>query len=231
MTDKAKILIILTSHHQLGESDELTGFWWEEFATPYRMFVERGHEVVLASPKGGRPPHDPASLEELDETPDDVAWFMADDAAMKSLNATRRLESVDFTAYSAVFFPGGHGPMWDLSDNAKLGRELLAAHRAGVILSAVCHGPAAFLSASGRDGNVLLDGTEMTGFSNEEEQQVGLDDVVPFLLESELRAAGADYQKGRSGDVFVVRDRLLITGQNPASSRAVAEEILAALDE
>lgn len=229
MADNAKILIVLTSHHQLGDTGNLTGFWWEEFATPYRLFTERGCDVILASPKGGRPPHDPVSLEELDETPDDVAWFMADDDAMKQLDATRRLETVQFSDYDAVFFPGGHGPMWDLSDNAKLGRELIAARAAGVILSAVCHGPAAFLSASVRDGNVLLEGTRLTGFSNEEEQQAGLDDVVPFLLESELRDGGADYQKLPSGEVLVVRDGLMITGQNPASSRAVAEAIVSAL--
>jgi putative intracellular protease/amidase len=229
MSDSKSVLFVVTSHNKLGDTDNKTGFWWEELATPYRALKEAGHVVAFASPKGGRPPHDPSSLEELDETPADVEWFMMNDEAMDKLERTQLLSSVELTAFDAVFFPGGHGPMWDLASNDSLGKKLRKANDEGVLIAAVCHGPAALLSANTPDGNPVLDNREVTGFSNEEEQGVGLEEVVPFLLESKLRKQAKSYDKAPSGKQFVIRDGNLITGQNPGSSAAVANELLEAL--
>lgn len=224
-----KILMVLTSHDRLGDTGDKTGFWLEEFAAPYYVFKDAGAEIVLASPKGGRPPLDPKSDAADAQTPD-TGRFRKDAAAQAALAATHRLAEVMGVAFDAVFYPGGHGPLWDLvedPDSIELIETTLAA---GKPLGAVCHAPAVLRdTVSSIDGKALLDGRAVTGFSNEEETAVGLAGVVPFLLEDVLRASGARYSKQAAFAEHVVVDGTLVTGQNPASSKAAARAVLALL--
>jgi putative intracellular protease/amidase len=219
------VLIVLTSHDLLGETGEPTGFWLEELASPYYRFLDAGARVTLASPKGGRPPLDPKSSAEGFQT-DATRRFEADARAMEELGCTVRLAEVDAGDFDAVFYPGGHGPLWDLAvdaDSIALVEAFLASKKP---VAAVCHAPAALVGVKGADGRPLAAGKRMTAFSNSEEIAVELNEVVPFLLEDRLTELGAAYEKGEDWSPHVVVDGLLVTGQNPASSEGVADALL-----
>ncbi|NEX21106.1 type 1 glutamine amidotransferase domain-containing protein [Thiorhodococcus mannitoliphagus] len=224
-----KILMVLTSHDRLGESGHPTGFWYEEMAAPYRIFDEAGFEIVMASPKGGEPPHDPKSLEQLETLPEDVAWFLDNATAMEGLCNSVRLAEIDFSDFVAVFLPGGHGAVFDLPGDSNLIKILGAAADRGAVIGAVCHGPGGLVGARRGNGEPLISGYQVSGFTNGEEQAVELTKVVPFLLEDKLRALGGHYVKGEDFQPFAVRDRNLVTGQNPMSSVRTAELMLEAL--
>lgn len=220
-----KVLIILTSHAALGSSGKKTGFWFEELAAPYYELLAAGAEVDLASPLGGRPPADPGSEA---SPPPIVRRFLGDAAAMHRLEHTRKLSEVR-EAYDAYFVAGGHGAMWDLATDGDVARLLGEAADARKIVAAVCHGPGALVSVKLKNGDSLVKGRKVTGFSHQEEEAVKLTEVVPFGLENRLRELGADYQRGPMWSAFAVRDGNLVTGQNPQSSVATAREVVAAL--
>ena len=222
------ILMILTSHDQLGDTGKKTGFWLEEFAAPYYVFRDAGATITLASPKGGQPPLDPQS-DAPDAQTEATKRFKGDLEANAQLAATHKLSDIDIAQYDAVFYPGGHGPMWDLAnDSASIAliQDALAANKP---VAAVCHAPAALKNVKNADGTPLVQGKTVTGFSNSEEDAVGLSDVVPFMLEDTLKEQGGEYSRGDDWAVHVVEDGLLITGQNPASSEEAAERLLAKL--
>ncbi|WP_137189598.1 type 1 glutamine amidotransferase domain-containing protein [Stenotrophomonas rhizophila] len=216
-----KILIVLTSHDQLGDTGRKTGFWLEELAAPYYAFTDAGAQIVLASPKGGQPPLDPKSNEPDFQT-DLTRRFEADPAATAQLATTVRLDSVNQGDFDAVFYPGGHGPLWDLANDSHsiaLIESFIAANKP---VALVCHAPGVLRDVKAADGSPLVAGKKVTGFTNSEEAGVGLTDVVPFLVEDMLQAAGGQYSKGPDWGSYVVSDGLLITGQNPASSAETA---------
>ncbi len=220
-----KLLMVLTSHARLGETGKKTGFWLEEFAAPYYVFRDAGINVVLASPAGGQPPLDPKS-DEPDAQSADTERFRQDIAAQQALANTQQLENIDSTQFDAVFYPGGHGPLWDLAEE-RVSIDLIENLFAnGKPVGAVCHAPGVLRHAKKPDGTPLVAGKRVTGFSNSEEAAVGLTDVVPFLVEDVLKSLGADYEKTDDWGVFVLTDGHLVTGQNPASSAAAAEELL-----
>ena len=223
-----KILMVLTSHDRLGDTGKKTGFWLEEFAAPYYVLKDAGHEITLASPKGGQPPLDPKSDEPASQT-DATRRFKRDEDAQAQLASTDRLDSVRSSDFDAVFYPGGHGPLWDLAEDAhsKALIEQTLADRKPVTL--VCHAPAVLKNVTASDGKPLVAGKRVTGFTDEEEEAVGLTQVVPFLLEDVLKQLGAEFSKAEPFRPHVVRDALLITGQNPASSEPAAEALLEAL--
>lgn len=223
-----KILMVLTSHDQLGDTGKKTGFWLEEFAAPYYALKDAGAEIVLASPKGGQPPLDPKS-DEPDAQTEATHRFKADEAAQKALASTVTLSSVKAEDFDAVFYPGGHGPLWDLAeDKASIGL-IEAFAKADKPVGAVCHAPGVFRYVKAPDGDFLVKGRKVTGFTNSEEEAVGLTDVVPFLVEDMLQANGGHYSKGANWASHVVTDGKLVTGQNPGSSEAAAEALLALL--
>lgn len=222
------ILMVLTSHDQLGDTGKKTGFWLEEFAAPYYVLKDAGHAITLASPKGGQPPLDPKSDEEDAQT-DATRRFKADKDGQAQLAATKKLSDLNADDFDAVFYPGGHGPLWDLAEDADskaLIEKTLAADKP---VALVCHAPAVLKNVTAPDGSPLVKGRKVTGFTNEEEAAVGLTDVVPFLLEDELKRLGGEYSKGGTFKPYVVTDGLLITGQNPPSSEPAAEALLKAL--
>ncbi len=219
------ILIVLTSHDTLGNTGRKTGFWLEEFAAPYYAFLDAGATLTLASPKGGQPPLDPKS-DDPDAQTDDTRRFRQDPAAQQRLAATRRLAEVQAADYDAVFYPGGHGPLWDLAEDPKSVSLIETMLAAGKPVAAVCHAPGVLRHAKTADGKPLVQGRQVTGFSNAEEAAVQLTDVVPFLVEDELAALGGLYTKGPDWQPYIVSDGLLITGQNPASSVGVAQALL-----
>lgn len=220
-----RALFILTSHDRLGETGKPTGFYWEELAAPYWILTDAGWQVEIASIKGGEPPADPASAEG-DALTDEVRRFMADDAAMNRLKHTERVEDVEVSGCDIVFLPGGHGTMWDLPDSEPLGALLSEAWAKGAVIGAVCHGPAGLLAARAEDGQPLVAGRRVAGFTNSEESAVGLSDAVPFLLADRLTQAGAHHQSGPDWQSFALADGRLVTGQNPASSAEVARLML-----
>lgn len=226
MTDPVKILIILTSHTTMGDPAKPTGFWLEELTTPYYAFVDAGAQVDLASIGGGAAPVDPRSQKPAGENPKSVDRFLADKSAMAALSATLRVEAADWNKYDAVFLPGGHGTMWDLPNSASLATLLAKAYENGRVVSAVCHGPAGLVNVRLSSGAVLVSGRRVAAFTNTEEDAVGLTPVVPFLLETRMRELGAHYESGPDFQPFAVADGNLITGQNPASSEAVAVLVL-----
>jgi len=220
-----KVLIVLTSHNKLGDTGRQTGFWLEELAAPYYTFKDAGVAVVLASPKGGQPPLDPKSNEPSFQT-DLTRRFESDAVANAQLAATLRLDSVDQTDFDTVFYPGGHGPMWDLAEDKHsiaLIEAFLAAEKP---VALVCHAPGVLRHVKTPEGRPLVEGKKVTGFTNTEEEGVGLSKVVPFLVEDELKAKGGIYSQGPDWGAYVVTDGLLITGQNPASSAAAAAMLL-----
>jgi putative intracellular protease/amidase len=220
-----KILMALTSHDQLGNTGRKTGFWLEELAAPYYTFQEAGAEIVLASPKGGQPPLDPKSNEPANQT-DMTRRFEGDAAATAQLASTVRLDSVSQADFDTVFYPGGHGPLWDLAEDKTSVALIESFLAAGKPIALVCHAPGVLRHAKAPDGQPLVAGKSVTGFTNSEEAGVGLTDVVPFLVEDELKAKGGVYSKGDDWAPYVVRDGLLITGQNPASSAPAAKLLL-----
>ena len=222
------ILMVLTSQSQLGDTGKKTGFWLEEFAAPYYVLKDAGHDITLASPKGGQPPLDPKS-DAPDAQTDATRRFKADDAAQDQLAATEVLGEIDPAGFDAVFYPGGHGPMWDLAEDVDSKALIEATIAAGKPVALVCHAPAALKNVTTRDGAPLVKGKSVTGFTNGEEEAVDLTDVVPFLLEDMLKAKGGKYSKGPDFQPYVVEDGLLITGQNPPSSKPAAEALLNAL--
>jgi putative intracellular protease/amidase len=225
MATPKRILMIVTSHAQLGATGSKTGFWLEELAAPYLEFKRQGAHVDIASPSGGPPPADPKSEGDPNAT---LRAFLDDAEARAKLAATLPLADVA-AGYDAYFVVGGHGVMWDLADDTALQRLLAGAYEAGNVVAAVCHGPAALVNVRLADGRYLVAGKRVAAFSNAEESAVGLDKIVPFALESSLRERGAHYEAGPMWAAFAVADGKLVTGQNPASSIAVARAVLAAL--
>jgi putative intracellular protease/amidase len=224
-----KVLIVLTSHDQLGDTGKKTGFWLEEFASPYYHLKDAGVQVTLASPRGGQPPLDPKSNEPDFQT-DDTRRFDDDQTAQDELANTAKLTEMKVEDFDAVFYPGGHGPLWDLhndKDSIALIEGFIAA---GKPVATVCHAPAVLLKAKDQNGDPLVKGKEVTGFSNTEEAAVELTDVVPYLVEDQLIAMGGVYQKVEDWNSLAVVDGLIITGQNPGSSAAVAEALVKALN-
>lgn len=223
-----KILMVLTSHDTLGDTAKKTGFWLEEFAAPYYVFKDAGADIILASPKGGQPPIDPSS-DNADAQTNDTRRFKDDPETQKHLATTLKLSDVTEDGFDAIFYPGGHGPLWDLAESADSKRLIEAFAAADLPVGAVCHAPAVFRHTQGADGKPLVSGRRVTGFTNTEEEAVGLTDVVPFLVEDMLKANGGQYEKGADWASFVLRDGKLVTGQNPASSAAAAQDILGLL--
>ena len=222
------ILIVLTSHAELGNTGEKTGFWVEEFAAPYYAFTDAGIKVSIASTLGGQPPIDPKSELEDFQTPSTKRYDADNDVQALMVNASK-LADVDAADYDAVFYPGGHGPLWDLTDNEDsiaLIERFLATNRP---IGAVCHATAAFLNVKDTSGEYVVKGKAVTGFTNSEEEAVQLTHIVPFLLEDELIKRGGDYQKVADWNAFAIQDGLVITGQNPQSSELAAEKLIAAL--
>lgn len=223
-----KVLMVLTSHDQLGDTGLKTGFWLEEFAAPYYLFKDAGAEVVLASPAGGQPPLDPKS--ELPDFQTDMTHrFNADPDARRALANTVKLDTVNSKDFDAVFYPGGHGPLWDLAES-KTSIELIQSfERSGKPIGFVCHAPGVLRHVKAADGAPLVKGRRVTGFTNGEEAAVELTDVVPFLIEDEFQSLGGFYEKGPDWAPFVIEDGKLVTGQNPASSEGVAKALVAQL--
>ncbi|HKM96376.1 MAG TPA: type 1 glutamine amidotransferase domain-containing protein [Buttiauxella sp.] len=224
-----KILMVLTSHNQLGNTGKPTGFWLEEFAAPYYVFRDAGLNITLASPKGGQPPLDPKS-DEPDAQTDDTRRFRSDDAAQKLLANTEKLENVRVVDFDAVFYPGGHGPLWDLAEDKHSIKLLEQFWAAGKPVAAVCHAPGVLRHVTKPDGSPLVKGKRVTGFTNSEEEGVGLTAIVPFLVEDELKKAGGLFERTDDWGEYAVVDGHLVTGQNPASSTIAAEELLKLLN-
>ena len=223
-----QVLIVLTSHSELGNTGHKTGFWVEEFAAPYYVLADAGVEVTLASPKGGQPPIDPKSeLAEFQTAA--TTRFKQDEALQKKLANTVKLNEVKADDYDAVFYPGGHGPLWDLANDPSSIALIETFYKQHKPVAFVCHAPGALVKVKGPDGLPLVKGKEVTGFSDSEEEAVQLTNVVPFLLEDELKKLGGIYSKGKDWHPYALKDGLLITGQNPASSEEVAKILIETL--
>lgn len=221
-----KILMVMTSHDQLGTTGLKTGFWLEEFAAPYYVFKDADADITIASPKGGQPPLDPKS-DEPDFQTAATARFKDDKDAQAALAGSLKLSDISPGDYDAVFYPGGHGPLWDLTEDRNSISLIEEMYAAGKTVAAVCHAPAVFRHTEAPDGSPLVEGKSVTGFSNSEEAAVELTNIVPFLLEDELQVIGANYSKSSDWHPYVVTDGNLVTGQNPASSEGVAQALLA----
>ena len=219
------ILMVLTSHDQLGNTGKKTGFWLEEFAAPYYVFHDAGLNITLASPKGGQPPLDPVS-DAPDAQTKDTERFRADTDAQRLLANTRKLSDISADDFDAVFYPGGHGPLWDLAQDAHSIALIETCWAAGKPVGAGCHAPGVLRLVHQPDGTPLVQGKRVTGFTNSEEEAVGLTKVVPFLVENALKQAGGLFESTDDWGVYSVVDGHLVTGQNPASSAAAAQDIL-----
>ncbi len=224
-----KVLFVLTSHGSLGNTGHKTGFWIEEFAAPYYALLDKGVNITIASPKGGQPPVDPKSDEPESGTPA-TERFKKDAEIQKKLANTLLLSDVKEADYDAVFYPGGHGPLWDLAEDKYSIKLIESFYENNKPIAAVCHAPAIFKHTKNKMDAPLVSGKKITGFSNEEEDAVQLTKVVPFLVEDMLKANGADYSKVANWQPYAVQDGRLITGQNPASSELVAEKLLHQLE-
>lgn len=223
-----KIVMVLTSHSELGNTGKKTGFWIEEFASPYYVFLDAGVEITLASPNGGQPPIDPSSeLEDFQTAA--TKRFYDDDEAQARLATTLKLEDINESDFDAVFYPGGHGPLWDLVDDQNSIELVEGFLKNNKPIAVVCHASAVLLNVKDSSGAFVVKDKVVTGFSNTEEEAVQLTEVVPFLLEDELINRGAEYQKVSDWNPFVVQDGLIVTGQNPASSESAAEKLLGML--
>ena len=222
---KVKVLFVLTSHDKLGDTGKPTGSWIEEFATPYYCFFDKGIEVVIATPKGGQAPIDPKSEDPSFQTPA-TKRFYADKEAQKALRTTVKIKAVSQRDFNAVFYPGGHGPMWDLATDKNSIKLIQDFYNNSKPIAFVCHAPAALVNVKDKVGKYLVAGKKVTGFTNTEEAAVGLTQVVPFLLEDKLKERGGKYSQGSDWSSYVVEDGLLLTGQNPQSSEEVATKLL-----
>jgi putative intracellular protease/amidase len=220
-----KVLFVLPSHDQSGNTGQKTGYWLEEFASPYYEFVDNEYEVTIASPKGGKPPVDPKSLQKENQTKA-TERFQNDKSAMEKLDNTMVLAQVSSNEYDTLFLPGGHGPMWDLSEDENMKKIVEDFYNNKKIITAVCHGPAGLLQAKDQNGNSILSDKKVTGFANSEEKSVKLDQVVPFLLENRLKELGGNFEKSEDFKPFVVSDGQIITGQNPASAFLAAQKVI-----
>jgi len=223
-----KVLIILTSHSDLGNTGEKTGFWIEEFAAPYYVLADAGAELAIASPKGGQPPVDPKS-ESPDAQTAATKRFYGDYDLIDKIAHTLKLSEANEADYDAVFYPGGHGPLWDLATDAESIALIENFYKHNKPVAFVCHAPAALAKVKAPNGEPLVKGKEVTGFSNSEEEAVKLTKVVPFLLEDTLKKLGSHYSNGPDWGVYIKKDGLLITGQNPASSEGTAKTLLEVL--
>lgn len=223
-----KILMVLTSHGEMGDTGHKTGFWLEEFTSPFYVFRDAGADITLASPAGGQPPVDPNSEAE-DALTDSTRRFSQDDEARAALANTRKLGDINVADFDAVFYPGGHGPLWDLAEDATSIALIENAARADKVIGAVCHAPAVFRHVKNGAGEAFVKDRPVTGFSNSEEDAVQLTDVVPFLVEDMLKQNGGQYSRADDWASHVVVDGKLVTGQNPASSEGTAEAVLEAL--
>lgn len=219
-----KVLFVVTSHDKLGNTGEKTGFWTEELAAPYYALADKGVEITIATPLGGQPPIDPKSADPASAT-EDTKRFDADKVLLEKLKNTIKLSDVKPADYDAVFYPGGHGPLWDLAEDKNSAALISAFYTQNKPVSFVCHAPGVLKDVK-VNGDYLVKGKKITGFSNAEEEAVGLTKIVPFLLEDALQKDGAIYSKGPNWEPYAVEDGLLITGQNPASSKLVAEKLL-----
>jgi len=222
-----KVLFVLTSHDKLGDTGKKTGFWVEEFAGPYYTLKDKGVDITLATPKGGKAPIDPSSDTE-DAATESTKRFHNDNEAQERINTTYKLSEINAADYDAVFYPGGHGPLWDLSQDKTSIQLIETFNEQKKPIAFVCHAPAALKSVKGSNGEFLVKGKKVTGFTNTEEKAVELVDVVPFLVEDMLKENGGIYSKGDDWSEYVLQDGNLITGQNPASSKLVAEKLFAA---
>ncbi|MBB4078039.1 putative intracellular protease/amidase [Lewinella aquimaris] len=222
------VLFVLTSHDELGDTGKKTGFWIEEFAAPYYTLLDKGATITVATPKGGKAPIDPSSDTEDNQT-EDTKRFKQDQNAQQVINNTKKLSEVSAEDFDAVFYPGGHGPLWDLAGDKTSIKLIETFNEQDKPVAFVCHAPAALKSVKGTDGQPLVKGKKVTGFTNSEEEAVQLTDVVPFLVEDMLKENGGIYSKAADWNVHVLQDGNLITGQNPASSSKVAETLYAAL--
>ena len=223
-----KILFVVTSHDKLGDTGKKTGFWVEEFASPYYKFQDAGYEVIVATPKGGQAPIDPSSETPSAQTAATDRYYK-DQKVQEVIAHTKLLSEMKVSDFDAVFYPGGHGPLWDLANDADSAKLISDFYNDGKIVGAVCHAPGVFKDVKLENGASFVKGKNVTGFSNTEEEAVQLTDVVPFLVETELKNLGGNYSKTDDWGVHIVEDGLLITGQNPASSEGVAERIIARL--
>lgn len=217
--------MVLTSHSELGNTGKKTGFWIEEFAAPYYVFIDAGASITIASPKGGQPPIDPSSDTPENQTPA-VTRFKADKSLQKTLSETHLLSTISSDDYDGIFFPGGHGPLWDLTNDVDSINLIERFWNTQKPIAAVCHAPSVLLNVKDNAGTYLVKGMKITGFTNSEEAAVGLTEVVPFLLEDELKNKGGIYSNKEDWASYVVKDGMLITGQNPASSEATAKELV-----
>lgn len=226
----ASVLFILTSHDELGDTGNPTGFYIDEMAVPYWALTDAGHDVTIASVKGGRPPIDPNSLDDdPSKRPAPVTRFLDDATANGKLAATPAVADVTVDGFDAVFLPGGHGTMWDFAGNADVARLVSGIYAKDGIVGAVCHGPAGLLGATKPDGSPLVEGLRVNGFTDSEEKAVGLTDQVPYLLESRLREQGGTFEGKENWASFAVTDGRLVTGQNPQSAEEVGAQLVAAL--
>ncbi|MBU2946475.1 type 1 glutamine amidotransferase domain-containing protein [Zobellia uliginosa] len=224
-----KILFVLTSHDKLGDTGKKTGFWVEEFANPYYTLLDKGADITLATPKGGAAPIDPSSNTQ-DASTADTERFEKDAVAQEKIKNTKVLADMNADDFDAVFYPGGHGPLWDLANDANSIALIQKFNAQKKPIAFVCHAPAALKNVKGQDGEFLVKGKKVTGFTNTEEDAVQLTDVVPFLVENALKENGGIYSKGEDWAAYALQDGNLITGQNPASSELVAEKLLASLN-
>ncbi|WP_299453535.1 type 1 glutamine amidotransferase domain-containing protein [uncultured Microscilla sp.] len=224
-----KLLFVLTSHDELGNTGEKTGFWIEEFANPYYFLQDKGFAIDVASPKGGQVPIDPKSASDDFMTPA-TERFNNDTATQEALSKTLKLADINQEGYDAVFYPGGHGPLWDLAEDKDSIALIEKFYQNNKPVAAVCHAPAVFKHTKAADGSPLVKGKQVTGFTNSEEEAVQLTDVVPFLVENMLKENGGIYSKAEDWTPYAITDGLLITGQNPASSELVAEKLLEVLN-
>ena len=230
--EEAPILLVLTNHAELGDTGKKTGFYLSEAAHPYRVFTESKHQVTLASPKGGFAPIDPESMD-LEDKANDSFWkkYGNADAQMPGVLLTKPLAEIDPSKYSAIFFAGGHGAMWDFPDSEALKKLTATIYQNGGVVGAVCHGPAALVNVTFEDGTHLLSGKTTTVFTNDEEEAVGLTETVPFLLQTTFEEAGAKVKPAKNFSVNAVRDGRLVTGQNPASAEKAGKLLLEAMEQ
>jgi putative intracellular protease/amidase len=223
-----KILVVLTSHNELGDSGKATGFYYEEMTDPYYIFEDAGFEVELASVKGGKPTHDPGSLPDEEKRAASITRFLSDSNGLDKLAKTTAISDISAAEYDGIFLAGGHGAMWDFPESAALATLLGEFYSSGKVVSAVCHGPAGLIGAKDETGNSIISGKKVTGFSNEEETMTGLAGIVPFMLQDSLSALG-EYESGPRFRPYSVIDGNLVTGQNPASSTVTAENMVKVL--